>query len=141
VNISRFAIAVACSACIFLVAISQTQSKARSVLFTASDGVSKQTFKVRLSNAADIKHARDILAHTVNDHMGIMGTVVLGDGGYNSPWHFHLTDPSFFSRVEENCDAKLADIERFARDGKLPGSIHNVWCPWSSHLVEEVANK
>ncbi|MFQ5950918.1 MAG: hypothetical protein ACE5KH_02400 [Candidatus Geothermarchaeales archaeon] len=64
-----------------------------------------------------------------------IGTLVLGDGGFNSPWSWHL-DPDTVRMTEasiEVCDGLPSDIE-----GNLDYWIDTVgsFCPWSAEIVE-----
>jgi hypothetical protein len=70
-----------------------------------------------------------------------MGTIIKAPAPYNPPWSYHL-DPasiSLFAFAIEVCDASPQYVEEHLSEvggAFLPGSV---WCPWSSHVVEEVA--
>lgn len=60
---------------------------------------------------------------------------------YNSPWSFHVDSASigFSDFSVEVCDASTSEVENHLTEvgeAFLPDSI---WCPWSSHLLAEVA--
>jgi hypothetical protein len=67
--------------------------------------------------------------------MFVMGRLVIGDGGFNSPWSWHL-DPDHVTMAEfaiELCDGTPSEVEH-----NLPYWLFQVetFCPWSSKVIE-----
>lgn len=72
----------------------------------------------------------------LND-MVVMGRFVIGNGGFNSPWSWHL-DPDGVTMAEfaiELCDGTPSEVER-----NLPYWTFQVetFCPWSSKVIDMV---
>lgn len=68
------------------------------------------------------------------NNMFVMGGLVIGNGGFNSPWSWHL-DPDHVTMAEfsiELCDGTPAEVER-----NLPYWLFQVetFCPWSSKVI------
>ncbi len=69
------------------------------------------------------------------NNMFVMGRLVIGNGGFNSPWSWHL-DPDHVTMAEfsiELCDGTPSEVER-----NLPYWLFQVetFCPWSSKVIE-----
>jgi hypothetical protein len=69
------------------------------------------------------------------NNMFVTGSLVIGDGGFNSPWGWHL-DPNDVTMAEfsiELCDGTPSEVER-----NLPYWLFQVetFCPWSSKVIE-----
>jgi hypothetical protein len=69
------------------------------------------------------------------NNMFVMGRLVIGNGGFNSPWSWHL-DPDHVTMAEfaiELCDGTPSEVEH-----NLPYWLFQVetFCPWSSKVVE-----
>lgn len=69
------------------------------------------------------------------NNMFVMGRLVIGDGGFNSPWSWHL-DPGHVTMAEfaiELCDGTPSEVEH-----NLPYWLFQVetFCPWSSKVIE-----
>jgi hypothetical protein len=69
------------------------------------------------------------------NNMFVMGRLVIGDGGFNSPWSWHL-DPDHVTMAEfaiELCDGTPSEVEH-----NLPYWLFQVetFCPWSSKVIE-----
>ena len=98
----------------------------------------KHTFVFKLTDQAKIIEARQILAE--NQAKGVMGKIVQEKRDYNKPWSFHLEPGTvaFFEFAIEVCDASINFVEQ--RLNEVGGSFlpNNLWCPWSSKLIEEV---
>jgi hypothetical protein len=67
--------------------------------------------------------------------MFVMGRLVIGDGGFNPPWSWHL-DPDHVTMAEfaiELCDGTPSEVEH-----NLPYWLFQVetFCPWSSKVIE-----
>lgn len=69
------------------------------------------------------------------NNMFVMGRLVIGDRGFNSPWSWHL-DPDHVTMAEfaiELCDGTPSEVEH-----NLPYWLFQVetFCPWSSKVIE-----
>jgi hypothetical protein len=69
------------------------------------------------------------------NNMFVMGRLVIGDGGFNSPWSWHL-DRDHVTMAEfaiELCDGTPSEVEH-----NLPYWLFQVetFCPWSSKVIE-----
>lgn len=103
----------------------------------------KSTFVIKLTDAAKIREARDLLSGKKKTGGHVMGTIIKSPVSYNQPWSFHLDPDSitFFQIAAEVCDASIQYVEDHLEEAGgefLPG---NRWCPWCSRLVEEVNPK
>jgi hypothetical protein len=72
--------------------------------------------------------------HGLNN-MFVTGRLVIGNGGFNSPWSWHL-DPDDVTMAEfaiELCDGTPSEVEH-----NLPYWLFQVetFCPWSSKVIE-----
>ena len=105
--------------------------------FTFTDA-SHETFVVRLTDPADVSHARTLIAGTETGDARIGGTVVKTGVPYNVAWSFHLEDIFFFEIAAEVGDStmRLIEADLDAVGGAfLPGGL---WTGWTSILVEEL---
>lgn len=69
------------------------------------------------------------------NNMFVMGRLVIGDRGFNSPWSWHL-DPDYVTMAEfaiELCDGTPSEVEY-----NLLYLLFQVetFCPWSSKVIE-----
>jgi len=69
------------------------------------------------------------------NNMFVTGRLVIGNGGFNSPWSWHL-DPDDVTMTEfaiELCDGTPSEVEH-----NLPYWLFQVetFCPWSSRVIE-----
>jgi hypothetical protein len=69
------------------------------------------------------------------NNMFVTGRLVIGNGGFNSPWSWHL-DPDDVTMAEfsiELCDGTPRDVE-----DNLPYWLFSVetFCPWNSKVIE-----
>ena len=69
------------------------------------------------------------------NNMFVTGRLVIGNGGFNSPWSWHL-DPDDVTMTEfaiELCDGTPSEVEH-----NLPYWLFQVetFCPWSSNVIE-----
>ncbi len=69
------------------------------------------------------------------NNMFVMGRLVIGNGGFNSPWSWHL-DPDHVTMAEsaiELCDGTPSEVEH-----NFPYWLFQVetFCPWSSKVIE-----
>jgi hypothetical protein len=106
--------------------------------FRFTDG--KQQFVIQLVEPSKIEHARRILHGEEQSRVHIQGTVVKDRAVYNPDWSYYLAPESieFFERATEVCDASIQYVEEHLDEvggSTLPDSH---WCPWDSHLVDEV---
>jgi hypothetical protein len=94
---------------------------------TSPDG---EIFRVLLRDSGLIARARAL----TGTHKIVAGRVVAGDGGFNSPWSWHL-DPNtvqFPDVTMEVCDACPGYVE--ANLGTWAGAMY---CPWSAEILGE----
>lgn len=99
-----------------------------------------ETFVVKLTNAAKIRQARDILNGIEKENTSVGGVIVKSQACYNIPWSFHLDPESvtFFSGAIEVCVASIQYVEDHLAEvggALLPGSR---WCPVGSQLLKEI---
>jgi hypothetical protein len=69
------------------------------------------------------------------NNMFVSGRLVIGNGGFNSPWSWHL-DPDYVTMAEfsiELCDGTPSEVEH-----NLPYWLFQVetFCPWSSKVID-----
>jgi len=100
--------------------------------FTINGGGEEQ-FTVYATNPKAIQLLIDNYNNKNNNI--VTGMLVIGDGGFNSPWSWHL-DPDTVDMAEmtiELCDGRPSDIEN-----NLPYWILNVkrYCPWSTRVIK-----
>jgi hypothetical protein len=94
--------------------------------------VSGEQFTLRATDTEAIQQLIDNYYGKNNLH--VTGTLVKGDGGFNSPWSWHL-DPSSVRMAEvsiELCDGTPSSVEENL-DYWLD-TVHT-YCPWSSKVV------
>lgn len=104
------------------------------------DGKKQQRFVFKLDDKAKIEHAKRIISGEETLKVHLQGTVVPSTVPYNPGWSFHLDPASigFFEMQMEVCDANVSFVQEHLEEvggAFLPRSF---WCPWSSHVVEEV---
>lgn len=91
-----------------------------------------QEYRVRLTEAADIAVARQLLAGDPDQLATIPnGRIVRGDPGVNTGYSWHI-DPSDFEWAEitvEVCDGLPSDVS----SGTLSGDRY---CPWQAEVVD-----
>jgi hypothetical protein len=95
-------------------------------------GVVSQQFTLRATDTETIQQLIENYNGKNNFH--VTGTLVKGDGGFNSPWSWHL-DPSSVRMAEvsiELCDGTPSFVEENL-DYWLD-TVHT-YCPWSSKVV------
>lgn len=95
-------------------------------------GVVGQQFTLRATDTETIQQLID--NHNGKNNFHVTGTLVKGDGGFNSPWSWHL-DPSSVRMAEvsvELCDGTPSFVEENL-DYWLD-TVHT-YCPWSSKVV------
>ncbi|MER5637972.1 calmodulin-binding protein [Kitasatospora sp. NPDC002227] len=111
-----------------------------SAFFEFTDGT--DTFVFKLTDAAKIQTARNMLNGTDTTHRGVMGTVVKTPAWYNSPWKYQLSPSSvsFFEMATEVCDASISYVNDHLTE--VGGALlpKNTWCPWGSQLTREIKN-
>jgi hypothetical protein len=96
--------------------------------------VSGEEFRVQTSTAAQAAALRSRLQ--AGTRGVIMGTLVAGNGGFNSPWSWHLDAASVHAPdvAMELCDGRpsmvSADLTYWL------GSV-KVYCPWGAKVVRE----
>jgi hypothetical protein len=111
-------------------------------LFAFTDYSGKE-FIIQLNNQQRIDEARRILSGDEQMSVHVMGRIRKMPAPYNPGWDFHL-DPdtiTFFTMAIEVCDASIMYVNDHldeACGSFLPGCM---WCPWSSKLTREVADR
>lgn len=128
------------SACMIIFMLFGHRARAEEIVFAVSNGAAKETFFIRLTDAARIAEARAIVSGQEHTRVAVAGTVVKEPADYNKPWHFHLASNSisFFERAIEVCDAATSHVETHLDEvggAFLPG---NRWCPWNSRVIHEI---
>ena len=91
-----------------------------------------ERFTLRATNPETIQQLID--NYNGKNSFHVTGTVIRGDGGFNSPWSWHL-DPGSVRLAEvsiELCDGRPSLVEENL-DYWLD-TVHN-YCPWSSKVV------
>ena len=95
-----------------------------------------ERFRVKVVGEENIEEARALLNTNVEPKPFVSGTVVRGNGGFNSGYSWHL-DPETIRFVEmsiELCDGTPsyveAHLDEWIRDVKQ-------YCPWGSSVVAE----
>ncbi len=88
-----------------------------------------ETYKVELTNPADIATAEQLLAGELDPKIPL-GTVVRGDAGPNAPWTWHI-DPATFQWADfttEVCDG----LPSYVEDATVTSPDY---CPWSAKVI------
>ncbi|MGH9332630.1 MAG: hypothetical protein ACRD21_02645 [Vicinamibacteria bacterium] len=92
--------------------------------------VDSESFVARIADPGTIVHFREAIA---GSRAGFpAGPLRSGDGGFNSPWTWHL-DPEETRLVEaaiEVCDGRPSYVESHQND--FP-----TYCPWGARIVAE----
>jgi hypothetical protein len=91
--------------------------------------VHDETYRVRLTDPADVAVARDLLAGKEGPRIP-NGRIVRGDPDVNTGYSWHI-DPGDFEWVEvtiELCDG----LPSYVEDGSLSGDR---FCPWAAEVV------
>ena len=92
--------------------------------------VESEIFVARITDPGTIVQFREAMAGTRSGFPA--GPLRSGDGGFNSPWTWHL-DPDETRLVEaaiEVCDARPSYVETHQSD--FPS-----YCPWGARIVAE----
>jgi hypothetical protein len=92
--------------------------------------VESETFVARITDPGTIVQFREAMAGTRSGFPA--GPLRSGDGGFNSPWTWHL-DPDETRLVEaaiEVCDGRPSYVETHQSD--FPS-----YCPWGARIVAE----
>ncbi|GII87942.1 hypothetical protein Ssi03_59320 [Sphaerisporangium siamense] len=109
--------------------------------YFAFTDASDQYFVLKLTDPAKIQHARDLINGVTTDQPHVIGTIVPSQASYNQGWSYHY-DPAtidFFDAATEVCDASIDYVEEHLDEAGGAFLPNYTWCPWSSHLVEEVS--
>src|SRR5262249_30506716 len=92
--------------------------------------VGGERFMLRLTSPSAIQAAKDRIAGLNNRFP--QGPLLSGDGGFNSPWTWHL-DPDKTQLVDiaiEVCDGTPSYVE--THQSGFP-----VYCPWGGRIISE----
>ncbi len=102
--------------------------------------VAEQSFVMKLTDPEKITQARGILRDPSRNDRHVLGRVVATPGEYNSPWAFSLDSNSiqFFEQSVEVCDYPISLVESEIRAQGQVNLPNQIWCPWSSKIVEEL---
>src|SRR5262249_59806022 len=95
----------------------------------APDG---EVFRILLRDNSVIAQARALLG--AGGRRIVLGRIVQGNGGFNTPWNWHL-DPDTVRLPEvaiELCDGCPSDVEA---NGTTWGA--GTFCPWTSEIIAE----
>ncbi|MGG8408939.1 calmodulin-binding protein [Streptomyces sp. 12297] len=116
----------------------EVRPAASAAYFEFTDGT--DTFVFKLTDAAKIQQARNMLSGVDTENVGVMGTIIKTPAAYNKPWKFQL-DPNsvrFFGMAMEVCDASIDYVDDHLAE--VGGALlpRSVWCPWQSKLTREV---
>ncbi|MDQ3968488.1 MAG: hypothetical protein M3275_08850 [Thermoproteota archaeon] len=109
---------------------SPSEIRGKSFILQTANG---DNFKVYATDPEAIQLLTDNY-YSLNN-MFVMGRLVIGNGGFNSPWSWHL-DPDHVTMAEfaiELCDGTPSEVEH-----NLPYWLFQVetFCPWSSKVIE-----
>jgi hypothetical protein len=110
--------------------LSPPEIQGKSFILQTDDG---DKFMAYASNPEAIQFLTDNYYGLNN--MFVSGRLVIGNGGFNSTWSWHL-DPDDVSMTEfaiELCDGTPSEVEN-----NLPYWLFQVetFCPWSSKVIE-----
>jgi hypothetical protein len=102
--------------------------------------ITREHFVVKLTDPAQIEHARALVSGETTDEPHLFGRIVKSQASYNPRWSYHLNPDTvrFFDVAIEVCDSTIPYTEDHldeAGGAFLPGLV---WCPWTSRLVREV---
>jgi len=89
-----------------------------------------ERFVVRITDAETVRLAIENLQG--RNARFPMGSLRAGDGGFNSPWTWHL-EPDSVRLVEtaiEVCDGRASYVETHQAD-------YPTYCPWGAHVVSQ----
>lgn len=97
-------------------------------------------FVIKLLEASEIQHARDLLSGATMEQASVLGVIVKEQAIYNSDWSYHLDPDSieFFDVAIEVCDSAMAYVEEHLDEVGGAFLPDNIWCPWGSQLTREV---
>jgi hypothetical protein len=124
--------AVALALIVMLPGCAESPAAAPGTGSTFTVEVSGERFKVRVEDAGDVAALRGRMASgTVGV---IIGKLVRGNGGFNTPWSWHL-DPKTVEVVDfsiELCDGRPSMVET-----GLDAWLRDVgsFCPWGAKVI------
>lgn len=89
-------------------------------------------FRILLRDSTPIAQARALVG--AGNRRIVAGRVARGNGGFNTPWSWHLDPPSvsFPEVTVEICDSCPGAVE--ANVGMWESGV---FCPWSSEVIAE----
>ncbi|MEU1470963.1 calmodulin-binding protein [Streptomyces sp. NPDC005761] len=102
--------------------------------------VTQKEFVLKLTEADDIEHARDLLSGKTSEKPHVLTRVLKREAYHNPGWSYQ-NDPErteFFDVAIEVCDATIPYVEDHldeAGGAFLPGLY---WCDWTSRLIREL---
>ena len=126
-------IVVVLAAALLAVACSEAAAPADEATYVVE--VSGEQFKIRVQGADRIA---DIEARRASGQEGvIIGSLVRGNGGFNSPWGWHL-EPGTVEAVDmaiELCDGRPSMVQD---DVTYWVDTVKAFCPWGAKIVAKV---
>ncbi|SEO56710.1 BP74-related protein [Actinacidiphila rubida] len=116
------------------------RAAAESPAYFEMTDITHERFIVKLTKAADIEHAREIVSGETTDRPHLLARIVKRTAPYNPRWSYYANPDTtqFFDHATEVCDATIPYVEENldeAGGAFLPGLV---WCDWSSRLVREI---
>lgn len=102
--------------------------------------ITRETFVIKLTEAGEIKHARDLLSGETSDEPHVLTRIIKSPADYNPRWSYQ-NDPAqtqFFAHAIEVCDATIPYVEDHLDEVGGPFLPGRIWCDWSSRLVREL---
>jgi len=119
------------AACTLLAAPACSDDPAEPLPVTFVVEVSGERFNIRATEPAAIA---DLEARRLSGARGVLlGTLVAGDGGFNSPWSWHL-DPTSIEVADaaiELCDGRPSMVEE---DTAYWIGTVGQFCPWGARV-------
>jgi len=103
--------------------------------FKFGDGVSEDTFVIKLTDPIKINEARTIIS--TGSELHIKGIINHYPIDYNILWDYHLTSIDFFENAMEICDSTIAMVNTNSI-GFCGEENPCYFCPWNSRLISEV---
>lgn len=97
----------------------------------------KGRFSVRTDNPHLIEKAkRELDKQPENRNLRLNGQISVGDGGFNSPWHWHVEDNNW-DLVELSMEVCDGTPEMVEADVKYWVEVVGRYCPFSSFVLSE----
>ena len=93
-----------------------------------------EQFRVRIESAFAATRARRMMSGQEEQKV-ITGTVMLGDGGFNTGygWHLNPVTLQYTERTDETCNVLPSVVQANIADW-----VGKKYCPWSGRFLSEV---